>query len=192
MKNQMYSPNWQTTLRGAFLAIVFIVINGVATTSLLGQSPLRVITQPANAIRATSAMLKGMVLPGSSPAIAWFEWGTSAQYGNVAGLTNMASGNRVIALRHALNGLSPDYVYHCRPVASNTAGVVFGAGQQFTLGASVMVWGNTSFGQTPVPADLANAVAIGGGGYHCVALKNDGTITAWGGMPMARQMCRLT
>ena len=88
----MHSPNWQATLRSAFLATVFIVMNGEATAPLLAQSPLRVITQPPNAIRASSALLNGMVLPGSNPAAVWFEWSTSAQYGNVTELTNVVSG----------------------------------------------------------------------------------------------------
>jgi hypothetical protein len=180
MNNLKRSAKFLTTARGALLATVFI-LNAAATFAVLGQNPLRVHTQPANAIRVNSAVLNGMILPGSNPATAWFEWGTSTQYGNVAGVTNVSSGNGVIALRHALNGLSQDYVYHCRLVGSNAAGIVYGASQVFTLGANVVVWGNPGFGQTTVPVDLTNAVAIGGGGYHCVALKNDGTIAAWGG-----------
>jgi Regulator of chromosome condensation (RCC1) repeat len=180
MKTRMHSPSWQATLRGAFFALAFIVINGAATTPLLGQNPLRVHTHPANAIRATSATLNGMILPGINPAAVWFESGTSSQYGSTSGRTNVAAGDRVIELRHALNGLSPDYMYHFRLAASNIAGVVYGADQQFTLGTTVMVWGNTSYGLTPVPADLTNAVAIGTGGKHCLALRNDGTVVAWG------------
>lgn len=44
------------------------------------------------------------------------------------------------------------------------------------------VWGNTvQYGQTNVPADLTNAIAVAAGDYHVVALRADGTVTAWGG-----------
>jgi hypothetical protein len=32
-----------------------------------------------------------------------------------------------------------------------------------------------------VPGDLTNAVAIAAGDYHSLALRSDGTVTAWGG-----------
>ena len=181
MKKLMHSKNWQVTLHGAVLAAVFIVSYGAATLPLFGQNSLYLNTQPANAIGVNRATLNGMVLPGSKPAAAWFEWGTSANYGQMTAATNLPSGGGLTVIRQTLSGLSPDYVYHCRLVASNLSGVAYGADQQFTLGATVVVWGQTGFGQDWVPGDLNNAVAIGGGGYHCVALRNDGTIAAWGG-----------
>lgn len=152
-----------------------------AALPALAQQPLRVHTQAPNAIRADRANLNGMVLPGANPATVWFEWGTSRQYGNLVGMTNLPSGNRVVALRHELNGLSQGHVYHYRLVSSNLAGVAYGADQQFTLGGSVTVWGNPNFGHTIVPDDLTNAVSISAGADHLMALRTDGTITAWGG-----------
>jgi hypothetical protein len=45
---------------------------------------------------------------------------------------------------------------------------------------SVTSWGNNSYFQTNVPADLANVVAVAAGTYHSLALKADGTVVAWG------------
>lgn len=45
---------------------------------------------------------------------------------------------------------------------------------------NVVAWGNNDFGQTNVPSDLTNAVAISAGGYFSLALRADGTVTAWG------------
>ena len=36
-------------------------------------------------------------------------------------------------------------------------------------------------GQTNVPANLTNVVAIAGGFGYSMALRADGTVTAWGG-----------
>ncbi|MEJ0090192.1 MAG: hypothetical protein WDM80_10660 [Limisphaerales bacterium] len=42
----------------------------------------------------------------------------------------------------------------------------------------VIAWGYNS--QTNVPAGLTNVIAIAAGSVHSVALKNDGTVVAWG------------
>jgi hypothetical protein len=45
---------------------------------------------------------------------------------------------------------------------------------------TVRAWGENSYGQTDVPPDLTNAVAIAAGDNHCVALRSDGKLTFWG------------
>jgi len=44
----------------------------------------------------------------------------------------------------------------------------------------VVAWGSNGKGQTSVPGDLSEVVAIAAGGYHSVALRRDGTVTNWG------------
>ena len=41
-------------------------------------------------------------------------------------------------------------------------------------------WGRNDCGQTNVPTDLTNVVAIAGGGSHSLALQVDGSVMAWG------------
>jgi alpha-tubulin suppressor-like RCC1 family protein len=41
-------------------------------------------------------------------------------------------------------------------------------------------FGIGQYGETNVPPDLTNAVAIAAGGFHSLALRNDGTVVAWG------------
>ncbi len=41
---------------------------------------------------------------------------------------------------------------------------------------TVTVWGDNTFGQTNIPPDLSNVVAIAAGWYHSLAVKADGTI----------------
>ena len=49
-----------------------------------------------------------------------------------------------------------------------------------TLGNSILAWGDNASGQTSVPAGLTDVQAIAAGLWHTVALKNDGTVIAWG------------
>ena len=44
----------------------------------------------------------------------------------------------------------------------------------------MVAWGLNADGQTSVPPDLTNAVAIAGGGAHSLAIRTDGTVVAWG------------
>lgn len=44
----------------------------------------------------------------------------------------------------------------------------------------VVAWGDNSSGQTNVPPDLTNAVAIASGATFNLALKSDGTVVEWG------------
>jgi alpha-tubulin suppressor-like RCC1 family protein len=54
---------------------------------------------------------------------------------------------------------------------------LFGAGR---ADGQVYVWGDNSYGQTNVPANATNVIALAAGDYHCLALRTDGTVVAWG------------
>src|ERR1700722_5250873 len=45
---------------------------------------------------------------------------------------------------------------------------------------SVVAWGYDNSGETNVPADLSNVVAIAGGQFFSLAVQGDGTVIAWG------------
>ena len=45
---------------------------------------------------------------------------------------------------------------------------------------SVVAWGANFYGQTNVPADVSDAVAVAAGGHHSLALLRDGSVRAWG------------
>lgn len=45
----------------------------------------------------------------------------------------------------------------------------------------VIVWGNNTYGQTNVPISATNVIALAAGDAHCLALRADGRVIAWGG-----------
>ncbi len=77
---------------------------------------------------------------------------------------------------------------------TNVVAIASGSGHSLVLkqDGTVMAWGRDTNGQlgddaaianksTPVPvAGLTNIVAIAAGGFHSLALKQDGTVMAWG------------
>src|SRR5207248_4277973 len=44
----------------------------------------------------------------------------------------------------------------------------------------VVAWGDNGSGQSSVPPDLSNAVAVAAGNSHSLALRADGTVVLWG------------
>ncbi len=93
--------------------------------------PLVVTTLPAQNIGATNATLRGTVNAGGIAAAAWFEWGTTTNYGNstppqtVTGIVN-------VSLSQTLGALNLNQTYQYRGVASNWLGIVYGTNVSFT------------------------------------------------------------
>jgi len=57
---------------------------------------------------------------------------------------------------------------------------LFGSFPRNLVASELVSWGANYFGQTNVPPDLTNLVAIAGGSAHSLALRAGGTVTAWG------------
>ena len=55
-----------------------------------------------------------------------------------------------------------------------------GAVQTAQAGGIARAWGDNSDGQCNVPTDLRVCAAVAGGGYHSLALRQDGGVRAWG------------
>ena len=64
-------------------------------------------------------------------------------------------------------------------VASNQLATVPVAGARLSV-VPVAAWGGDAAGETDVPADLTNVVALAGGSAHSLALRSDGTVAVWG------------
>jgi hypothetical protein len=134
-------------------------------------------TQPANGISVTSATLNGMATVNLDNTTAWFQWGTSAAYGNVAGGSSVPASGNVTAVAAPVNGLVNDYIYHFRLVVSNSFGMAYGADQQFATGRKVFLSGGYP---DPTTASLSNIVAIAAGYTLGFGIRNDGTVASWG------------
>ncbi len=68
-----------------------------------------------------------------------------------------------------------------RVIMSNSFGVTVSLSAALTQAFSmVAAWGDNSTGETNVPAELSNVVAIAAGGTFGLALEDNGTVVAWG------------
>jgi subtilisin-like proprotein convertase family protein len=136
-------------------------------------------TQPAQSVTGTSAQLNGMASPNGLSATAWFEWGTTASYGNQTPPVSVGNSFNVVYVTSQIGGLVMNVPYHFRLVVSNALAVVKGF-DQILDEANVVVWGANFAEQKIVPPGLSNVVAIAGAYDHSLALKNNGKAVVWG------------
>jgi alpha-tubulin suppressor-like RCC1 family protein len=139
----------------------------VSPSALLTVMPAVVAVQPQSqvAVLGGTVSFRATVLGNDALAYQWLFNGE-----DLPGATNS-----VLTMANAQKGLAGRYA-----VAVST---VYGVAKSTdaTLGVvSVAAWGRNIYGETNVPADLTNVVAIAAGSSHNLALKADGTVAAWG------------
>jgi alpha-tubulin suppressor-like RCC1 family protein len=145
------------------------------------QTPF-VTTQPAGPISATNATLNGMAVPNGYSTHAWFEWGGSTNYGFATVPTNIGLSVKVVRISVPIQALNSGGVYHYRLVASNQFGITLGANKLLTTGMRLTSWISTRGPGTlpPIPSGLTNVVRVASGHEHCMVIRSDGTVAAWG------------
>ncbi|MGD0259053.1 MAG: LamG domain-containing protein [Verrucomicrobiota bacterium] len=89
--------------------------------------PPQVATLPATGSPATAVTLNGTVSPNGVGGSAWFQWGTTAAYGNTTPRVGIGSGMTPVPVSATLAGLNPSLGYHYRAVGSNSMGVTYGS-----------------------------------------------------------------
>jgi len=69
-----------------------------------------------------------------------------------------------------------------RVTVANPYGSLSSTGRLSVIGppSAVIAWGDNSGNQTSVPANLDDVVAVAGGDYHTLALRQSGLLIAWG------------
>ena len=146
---------------------------GVATSpaGLLMVQPLVLSTLPATNFTAAGGTLRSVVWVGGYPSTVWFEWGPDTNYGNVAGLTQVAT-HSYLVFTNFISGLDGNLVYHYRVAGSNELGVVRGIDVPFEVGlkpavitlAATLSTSNSLFLQVqvnPVGRDTATYIHYG-------------------------------
>lgn len=108
------------------------------STPMVGTMP--VVTSPASEVTPTSATLNGLAFPGYHWVDAWFEYGTTTNYGSTTALIHVdAFAGVPVAVSRSIGGLSPGTLYHYRLVATNDTGFGFGVDQTVTVNAAGLI-----------------------------------------------------
>lgn len=95
-------------------------------TTASASTPPTADTLPVSSITADSARLNGRVNPNSAATTYYFEWGTSASYGEITSVTSAGSGSTDISALADISGLDDRTLYHYRVVAVNAKGTTYG------------------------------------------------------------------
>ena len=150
-----------------------IVTNGwgvaISSSALLGfsESPPLVAGQPLSQQRflGNRILLQASVY-GSQPM--FYQWRFNG--------ADLPGATRSALILDRLR-LDQDGYYYL--VASNAFGTVASA-KAGVDAVQLAAWGDDTYGQTNIPPGLSGVVSVAGGLYHSLALKQDGTVVAWG------------
>ena len=126
-------------------------------------------TSVPETVGSAQARLAAQVVPNGTASTAWFEWGTTTEYGSVTPVQSAGVLDE-IGLAAEIEGLVPTAEYHYRIVAKNAYGETPGADQAFTTTGAIL----------PVAA-TGSATAAG-----TTAMTLSGDVTP-GGLPTTYQ-----
>jgi hypothetical protein len=101
------------------------------TFTTVGPVP-SVTTDAATSVTASSATLRGSIIPNGQATTWTFEYGTSTGYGSKTAVGNAGSGTKPTNVSKSISGLTAGTVYHFRLDATNAGGTTFGSDQSFT------------------------------------------------------------
>lgn len=113
----------------------------------------------SNAVRIAAGEYHSLALKSDGTVVGWGN--------NNSGQTNIPSGlSNVIAIAAGGNDYSLPRGFNLALKSNDT----------------VVAWGDNSSGQTNVPAGLNHVIGIAAGGSHGMALRDDGSVIAWGSL----------
>jgi alpha-tubulin suppressor-like RCC1 family protein len=148
-----------------------VVTSQVATVTVLPSAPIFTKQPFSQACPIGAAVSFTAAVEGTEPFGGW-QW-----YSNGLPVAGATTATLTVAQVQSSS--------FCQYWAVVTNAVGTNTSDTATLSFSpVAVWGYTNYGQTAVPPNATNVVALAGGDEHCLALLADGTVTSWGALPM--------
>lgn len=140
------SAQRSTSVRALLFALVVAMAVMGATVAFAAPGAT---TSAATDITSTTATLNGRVSPDQSGTQAFFQYGTTAEYGSQTP-TESVNGNASKDVSAAVTGLAPSTPYHFRMVATSAGGTSNGTDMTFTT---------TATGAPPAPANSVTIAA---------------------------------
>jgi uncharacterized delta-60 repeat protein len=108
-----------------------------------------VATLAAASITATTATINGTVNPNGIITNTWFEYGTTASYGQSTAIEAQGYGTSANPVNAAVSSLTPGTLYHYRLVAQNGETTAYGADLTFTTLSVQQGWRQFSTSASP-------------------------------------------
>ncbi len=144
-----------------------------SNATLLGQFPPVIVSQPVSqkVVAGSSAQLTAAAV-GPAPLV--YQW----RKGGI----NLADGGKISGAATATLTISDMQIDDCGDYSlfvENAYGNATSSNALVGL-APLAAWGRNNYTQTDIPAGLNTVSAIAAGFYHCLALRTDGLVAAWG------------
>ncbi len=103
-------------------------------------NPPQMVNVIADSITDTKALLSGEVNPNDSQTEVFFQYGLTAQYGNITIPQLLSAGTNFVEVNAEIQNLQPSTQYHYRLIARNSDSIVVSENQTFmTLGLPLQV-----------------------------------------------------
>ncbi len=119
-----------------------------------------VTTNNASNVGPTSATLNGFVNSnGGNNTIAWFQWGTNANFYNQTNQNNYGSTGGT-SYSYYLSGLSPNTTYYFRAVAQNDSGLIAYGNQMSFSTSNTCDYNNNSCGNNQIYVNTYPATGV--------------------------------
>jgi hypothetical protein len=132
-------------------------------------------------ITTNAVTLNGVVIPSGPSAQAWFQWGSTTNYGSNTTPVSIGSGTVPVSATNRITGLVPGATYHYRVASSNSFGFGYGADLTFTNAFFAQLfaltgkdWSAMAWGDFDLDGDL-DIVLSGQTGPATLLYRNDGT-----------------
>lgn len=147
-----------------------------------------------NLVGAVTSQVVSITVCNSMPVITWTPVSATTVPGFTASFSATINGTQPLATRWQFNqsdlpgatgtSLVISNVQYAdagsyRVIANNDLGTAFSRDAVLTV-VPVAAWGLSSSGQTRVPADVGDVVALVAGYQHSLALRRDGSVITWG------------
>ncbi len=151
-----------------------------SSSAVLTVVPAVATTLPVSGVTATGAVLNGSVTLGPNETLAWFEWGTDTNYGQIDGVTDIPGGSGTVTLSNILSGLDGNLIYHYRVVAWNSFGIVYGTDRSFQVGLLPTA---VTLGASGITSNsVALNATVNPGGRHTTVWFRWGINTSYGNL----------
>lgn len=160
------------TVTGAYLGVSGSTVVEVVSAPVVATLAATGVEPDETGLRAT---LNGSVNPSGRASSAWFEWGTSTNYGQTTEPIAVGAGVESVPVSVDLSGLVTGAAYHFRLVAANDLGMAAGDDEVFGL-QTIQVVSLADSG----PGTLRQAVAEAGVGFT-ITFGVTGTVALTGG-----------
>jgi len=113
----------------------------------------------AQGLTSTSAQLEGGVYPNGNDTTYWWEYGTTADYGQQTSPTDIGAGTSPVSVSDLVPGLASGTIYHYRLVAENSLGTEYGYDFTLTTPTPSTATSSSSPNQNPTNTQTTTSTA---------------------------------